>query len=178
MTVYIALLRAVNVGGTGKLPMADLVRIAESIGFLRPKTYLATGNLMFESTGSEEEVKSKLADALSEYAGKPVAVVVRTAAEMASVLWANPFPDRAQNQTAVIFLDSPPPADLEVVAQAGEEVQAGKREVYVHYPQGMGRSKLRMSIGKKGTARNINTVTRLVAMTSLTSPGTTKGGFQ
>lgn len=171
MTAYIALLRAVNVGGTGKLPMADLVRIAESIGFLRPRTYLATGNLMFESTGSEEEVKSKLADALTEYAGKPVSVVVRTAAELAAVLSANPFPDRAPNRTAVIFLDSPPPADLEVVAPDGEEVKAGKREVYVHYPRGMGRSKLKMSIGKEGTARNINTVTRLVAMTSSLAGG-------
>lgn len=166
MTVYIAFLRAVNVGGTGKLPMSDLVRIAESIGFLRPKTYLATGNLMFESAGSEEEVKSKLTEALTEYAGKPASVVVRTAAELASVLSANPFPDAAPNRTAVIFLDSPPPAHLEVVAPDGEEVRAGNREVYVHYPRGMGRSKLKMSIGKKGTARNINTVTRLVTMTS------------
>lgn len=178
MTVYIALLRAVNVGGTGKLPMADLVRIAESVGFRRVKTYLASGNLIFESAESEEEVKTKLADQLSEYAGKHVTVFVRTAAELASVLSANPFPDRAPNRTGVIFLDDPPPADLEVVAPAGEEVQAGTREVFVHYPQGMGRSKLKMSIGKKGTARNINTVTRLVAMTSPTPPSTSVGGSQ
>lgn len=96
----------------------------------------------------------------------PASVVVRTAAELASVLTANPFPDRAPNRTAVIFLDSPPPADLEVVAPDGEEVRAGKREVYLHYPRGMGRSKLKLAIGKEGTARKINTVTRLVAMTS------------
>lgn len=171
MTVYIALLRAVNVGGTGKLPMADLVRLAESAGFLHAETYIASGNLVFESPGSEEEVKAKLEDALAEYAGKPVAVVVRTAAELASILSANPFPDKAPNRVAVIFLDDPPPADFEVVAPAGEEVRTGSREIYVHYPEGMGRSKLKLPAAKKGTARNINTVTRLVALSSRSGGG-------
>lgn len=166
MTAYIALLRAVNVGGTGKLPMADLVGMAESAGFRRAKTYIASGNLLFESSASEDEVKKTLEDALAEYAGKHVGVMVRTAAELASVLAANPFPDRAPSRTAVIFLDDAPPADLEVVAPGGEEVQTGTREIYVHYPDGMGRSKLKIPAAREGTARNINTVTRLVAMSS------------
>ena len=166
MTAYIALLRAVNVGGTGKLRMTDLVEMAEAAGFRRAKTYIASGNLLFESSASGDEVKKTLEDALAEYAGKHVGVMVRTAAELASVLAANPFPDKAPNRTTVIFLDDAPPADLEVVAPAGEEVQMGAREIYVYYPDGMGRSKLRIPAAREGTARNINTVTRLVAMSS------------
>ncbi|SRR5690554_6853867 len=166
MTVYIALLRAVNVGGTTKLPMADLVRLAESAGFLRPEAYIASGNLIFESAGSEEEVRAKLEDALADYSGKQVGVVVRTAEELAAVLSAHPFLDRAPNRTTIVFLDAPPPAELEVFAPDGEEVRAGTREIYVHYPNGMGRSKLRIPAAKNGTSRNLNTVTRLVTLSS------------
>jgi uncharacterized protein (DUF1697 family) len=166
MTTFIALLRAVNVGGTGKLPMSDLVDMAEAVGFQRARTYIASGNLVFESSGTEGEVKEALEEALAMYAGKPVGVVVRTGEEMAAVLAANPFPERAPNRTVVIFLDAPPPADTlaRVVAPGGEEVGIGVREIYVHYPGGMGRSKLRIPAAKAGTARNINTVSRLVAM--------------
>lgn len=166
MTTFIALLRAVNVGGTGKLPMSDLVDMAEAVGFQRARTYIASGNLVFESSGTEGEVKEALEEALAMYAGKPVGVVVRTGEEMAAVLAANPFPERAPNRTVVIFLDAPPPADTlaRVVAPGGEEVRIGVREIYVHYPGGMGRSKLRIPAAKAGTARNINTVSRLVAM--------------
>jgi uncharacterized protein (DUF1697 family) len=166
MTTFIALLRAVNVGGTGKLPMSDLVDMAEAVGFQRARTYIASGNLVFESSGTEGEVKEALEEALAMYAGKPVGVVVRTGEEMAAVLAANPFPERAPDRTVVIFLDAPPPADTlaRVVAPGGEEVRIGVREIYVHYPGGMGRSKLRIPAAKAGTARNINTVSRLVAM--------------
>jgi uncharacterized protein (DUF1697 family) len=166
MPVFIALLRAVNVGGTGKLPMADLRTMAEAAGFKRVRTYIASGNLLFESSATEREVKAVLEEALAAYAGKPVGVMVRTAEEMAAVLAANPFPDKAPNRTMVIFLDEPPPADFvdQVVASDGEEVRGGAREIYVHYGEGMARSRLKIPAAKSGTARNINTVTRLVGM--------------
>jgi uncharacterized protein (DUF1697 family) len=93
---------------------------------------------------------------------------VRTAAEMAAVLAANPFPDAAPNFTVAIFLDRPPPKDTldGVVAPDGEEVRLGKREIYVHYPNGQGRSKLKLPAAKAGTARNINTVGTLARMAS------------
>ncbi len=166
MKVYVALLRAVNVGGTGRLPMAELVRMAEAVGFVDARTYIASGNLLFRSPGSEGEVKARLEETLAEYAGKPVGVMVRTAPELAAVLAANPFPEREPNRTMVIFLDQPPPAEFEVVAPDGEEVRAGAREFYVHYPIGSGRSKLKLPAARSGTARNINTVARLVEMTS------------
>ena len=166
MPVFIALLRAVNVGGTGKLPMPALVAMAEAAGFKRVRTYIASGNLVFDSPRTEKQVKAALEKALADHAGKPVQVLVRTAAEMAAVLEANPFPDKAPNQTVAVFLDAPPPDDWRegLVAPGGEEVRAGSRELYIHYGAGMARSRLKLPAAAGGTARNINTVARLAAM--------------
>src|SRR5262245_38232826 len=81
---YVALLRAINVGGTGKLPMADLKAMCEEAGFAHVATYIASGNVVFESSAPEAKVKAALEKRLQGYAGKPVGVVVRTAAEMAA----------------------------------------------------------------------------------------------
>ena len=74
MTAYVALLRAVNVGGTGKLPMTELKRIAEEIGFGCPRTFIASGNVVFTSDRSEREVRVKLETRLADHMGKPVGV--------------------------------------------------------------------------------------------------------
>jgi uncharacterized protein (DUF1697 family) len=111
MRTYIALLRAVNVGGTGKLLMAELTAMCEVAGFTYVRTYIASGNVVFDSEKSVEQVKADLEARLNVYAGKPVGVVVRNAAEMAAVLKSNPFPTAAPNRTVAIFLDEPPPPD-------------------------------------------------------------------
>ncbi len=167
MTSYVALLRAVNVGGA-KLPMADLRAMGEQAGFEAVRTYIASGNLLFRSSQSEPEVKQALEAALAAYFGRPNPVLIRTAEEMAQVLSANPFPDKAPNRTMAVFLDRPPPADaLASVSHASdeEEVRLGAREIYIHYGEGMGRSKLRVPAARDGTARNINTVAALAKMT-------------
>jgi len=86
MQAYIALLRAVNVGGTGKLPMTELKAMCEAAGFKSVQTYIASGNVVFKSAKTEAQVKAALDAALAAYVGKPVGVLVRTAAEMAAVL--------------------------------------------------------------------------------------------
>ena len=166
MTQYVALLRAVNVGGTGKLPMTALKAICEDGGFEKVRTYIASGNVVFESALSEDKVKAALEARLFSYAGKPVGVLVRTAAEMAAVVAANPFPHSAPNRTVAIFLDSAPPADALKAAVGGkdEEMQLGLREIYVYYGMGMGTSKLRIPAAKSGTARNMNTIAKLAEM--------------
>jgi uncharacterized protein (DUF1697 family) len=166
MTAYIALLRAVNVGGTGKLPMTELKAMCEAAGLAKVKTYIASGNVVFQSKLSEAKVKAILEAALAAYAGKHVGVAIRTAAEMAAVLAANPFPKAAPNRTVAIFLDQPPPANaLEATTgQKDEETSLGLREIYVHYGDGMADSKLRIPAAKTGTARNINTVAKLAEM--------------
>jgi uncharacterized protein (DUF1697 family) len=166
MPKYIALLRAVNVGGTGLLAMTDLVRLCTDSGFSKVKTYIASGNAVFESRASAATVQAKLAQSLHSHAGKPMGVLIRTAEEMAAVLKANPFRTKATKFTLVIFLDEAPPADTlaQAAGRKDEEVRLGKREIYVHYPSGMGRSKLKIPAAKAGTARNMNTVAKLAEM--------------
>jgi uncharacterized protein (DUF1697 family) len=166
MTAYIALLRAVNVGGTGKLPMSELKAMCEAAKFKAIRTYIASGNVVFESSLSEKAVKQQLERRLRAYAGKPVSVMVRTAKEMAEVLRRNPFPHAPTNRTMAIFLDAAPPPDALESISGGvdEEVALGQREIYVLYGAEMGRSKLKIPGAKNGTARNMNTVAKLAAM--------------
>ncbi len=166
MSVFVILLRAVNVGGTGKLAMSELKHLCEKAGFRNVRTYIASGNVVAERDGSEPEAKAALEAELRAHAGKPVGVIVRTAAEMTKVAANNPFPDRSASQTVAIFLDDAPPREAlkDLKGQANEEVRLSAREIYVHYPDGMGRSKLRIPAASDGTARNMNTVAKLAAM--------------
>jgi uncharacterized protein (DUF1697 family) len=175
MTAFIALLRAVNVGGTGKLAMTDLKLLCEDAGFGGVRTYIASGNVVFESELSEAAVRQELERRLHAHAGKPVGVVVRTAAEMAEVLARNPFPDAPTNRTVAIFLDAAPAATAldNLSGRVDEEVRMGRREIYVLYGPDMGHSKLRIPAAKTGTARNMNTVAKLAAMAAAMEPPAT-----
>jgi len=167
VTAYVALLRAVNVGGTGKLPMAELKRIAEELGLASPRTFIASGNLLFTSDRGESEVRRMLEKALADHMGKPVAVIVRTAAEMAAVATANPFADAPGRRVLVTFLAEPPPGGAldEARGLDGERLALGVREIYVDYCGPLlGRSKLRIPAGAKGTGRNMNSVAKLAEM--------------
>lgn len=166
MPAIIALLRAVNVGGTGKLPMATLKAMCLAEGYSRVQTYIASGNVVFETEAPPSKVKDALEARLNAYAGKPVGVVVRTADEMTSVLEGNPFPHAAPNRNIVIFLDQPPKPDAldDLRGLRDEELRLGAREIYVHYGAGMGTSKLVIPASGFGTARNVNTVAKLVEL--------------
>ncbi len=167
MTAYVALLRAVNVGGTGKLPMAELKRIAEELGFGSARTFIASGNLLFTSDKSENEVRELLEQRLADHMGKPVTVMVRTAAEMAAVAKANPFADAPGRRVLVTFLAEAPPKNAldEAKGQDGERLALGTREIYVDYCGALlGRSKLRIPAAAKGTARNMNRVAKLAEL--------------
>src|SRR5882757_3875738 len=91
--------------------MTELKAMCEASGFAGVRTYIASGNVVFTSRKSESAVKKALEAALESYAGKPVGVLVRSAAEMAQVLTDNPFPKMAPNRTMAVFLDRAPPAD-------------------------------------------------------------------
>jgi len=166
MPVYIALLRAVNVGGTGKLPMSDLKSMCEDLGFESVKTYIASGNVIFKSTTSASKVKSALESKLNAYAGKPVGVIIRSIANLKSILNANPFPNAEPSKATVLFLDrKAKQSDIsESSGEKNEELSAGVKELYVHYPEGMGTSRLKIPAAKSGTARNINTVRKLILL--------------
>ncbi len=163
MTTYIALLRAVNVGGTGRLPMAELKSMCAELGFRRIETYIASGNVVFDCDGTLTKVQAQLEKQLHGFAGKAVGVFVRTAAEMQVVLKNNPFSGKEPKHTYIFFFSETPSADAldNVRGCDGEEMRLGQREIYVYYPKGMGQSKLQMPTARLGTARNLNTVAKL-----------------
>ena len=166
MSCFITLLRAVNVGGTGKLPMSELKAMCEKAGFTGVRTYIASGNVVLHADVAAAEVKTRLEASLKTFAGKPVGVLVRTAAEMAGILRENLFAEHPGNRTVAIFLDNKPPRDAldRLSGRNDEEASLGKREIYVFYPSGMGRSKLKIPAARDGTARNMNTIAKLAEM--------------
>ena len=166
MTSYVALIRAVNVGGTGKLPMSELVAMCEASGFKDVQTYIASGNVVFRSDQPPHQIKAALEKAMAEYAQKPVGVCVRTAEDIAKILAANPFPHAAGNRVTTLFLDEAPTQDAisDVRHRNNEELALGVREIYVHYPEGMATSKLVILAASHGTSRNMNTVAKLAKM--------------
>jgi len=172
VAIFVALLRAVNVGGTGTLAMADLRSICDELGFTDVRTYIQSGNVVFGCSWSEARVKAALEAALAAKMQKRVDVLVRSAAEMPAVLKRNPFPSAEGNRVYVLFLDeSPTKAVFAAIEIPGrEEMRLVGREVYVHYPDGMGRSKLKLASLGIATARNINTIAKLVAMTRAPPP--------
>lgn len=166
MATCVALLRAVNVGGTGKLPMTELRAMAEALGFSAVRTYIASGNLVFGTRLAASTAKARLEAALHERFGKPCRVLIRSADELAAAIAANPFPEAAPNRLLVLFLDAPP--DGRVLATwpvpGRERLALHGRELFVHFPDGMGPSKLRIPFADIGTGRNLNTVRTLLAM--------------
>jgi uncharacterized protein (DUF1697 family) len=167
MTSYVALLRSVNLVGNSVLKMADLRAIAEEVGLERPRTFIASGNLLFVSHEPEGTLRVLIEKRLQAHMGKGVRVMLRTAGEMADVVRANPFRDLPGNRVQAFFINEPPPADLlETVRNRDDErVAAGAREVFVAYGEkGIGRSRLRIPAAETGTARNMNTVAKLAEL--------------
>lgn len=163
MQTFIALLRAINVSGTGKLAMARLRQLCEEAGFKDVRTYIQSGNVVLKSSLSEAKVKAALEQLLEGELGKAHAAFVRTAAELSEVIEKNPYPKAEAKFLQVVFFDKAP-ALGQVTAPEGEELSIRGREVYVHYPNGMGQSKLKAAGLKEGTGRNLNTLRKLFEM--------------
>jgi uncharacterized protein (DUF1697 family) len=181
MPRYLALLRGINVGGRNKVAMADLREIATSLGHTGVATYIQSGNLVFTSPDAGT---AALADALqqeiaSRLAVRP-AVVVLSAAELARAIADTPFPDEPSLRAvhAVFRRDDYTAGDREAIEAAkqragdklgpDEAVVVG-RTLYLHTPDGYGRSELAAQLSKpiaqvSGTARNWATVTKLMGM--------------
>lgn len=168
MTGYVALLRAVNVAGTGKLAMADLRAMCAGLGWRNVRTFIASGNVLFECELPEAAVKAALETALLVHAGKHVAVFVRSAQEMADIVAANPFPDANGSRHMVDFYDAPPPPDLldKLRDRAGERTALGLRELHVDYADNIRNTRLKIPDRDNRTGRNINSVRKIAAMLS------------
>ena len=162
MTTYVAFLRGINVGGNKMVKMEDLRKTFESLGYTNVRTVLQSGNVIFDAKTKPRDLESHLG----------VPVVLRTQAEIRKVIEANPFPAEAENDPGhllVVFLSAPLPTDepLRKVALPDEKFVVKGKEIYIHFAQGAGRSKLAAALTEKKlgvvpTARNWNTVEKLV----------------
>ncbi len=166
MAVFVAFLRAVNVTGTGKLPMATLKALCEKCGFTDVQTYIASGNAVFKAKETAAKVKARLEAALLKPMGKPCPVFVRTAEELDAVVRANPYPDAHPSRTIIVFLDTAPAKDAiqgwEIPGD--EEMTLIGRELFIHFPTGQGSSKLKVPFARVGTGRNLNTTRAMLAL--------------
>lgn len=166
MTAYVALVRAVNVSGTGKLPKEDLQALGEACGFENVRTFINSGNLLFTSDLAETTVKKRLEGRLAGYFGKPVPAFVRSAKEMAETVKENPFGDDKPSRVMAHFIDDKPVKAMidEARDVQGERLALGPRLIYVSYGEGIGKSKLKLPAVKQGTARNMNSVARMAEL--------------
>lgn len=166
MTSQVALLRAVNVSGTGALPMAELKAIGEACGFNVVRTYIASGNLLFDSPLGADEVTTLLTAKLAARAGRPAEVFVRTAAELAAIVAANPFPDAHGSRHMVYFYAAAPAHDLieHCRDRADERLALGRLELHVDYGTGIRTTRLKVPGKLKRTGRNMNTVRKLASL--------------
>jgi uncharacterized protein (DUF1697 family) len=177
MTAVIAMLRAVNLAGLNRIKMEVLREACESAGFKNPRTYVQSGNVVFGcGTRDLPYAAARVKKAIEQRSGFGPEVIVRTRDEMREVVAANPFAGRRDLEPAtllVTFLEKDPGKQARDKALAikvhPEELHIVGREMYIYYPAGMGRSKLpAAAIGKAlrvtGTARNWNTVTKLLEM--------------
>ena len=168
---YVALLRGINVGGHQKVPMAQLRALLTGLGYRDVRTLLQSGNVVFRSPPTAPAVLERaITDAIAASLGLTVAVLVRTGEELAAVVAANTLPTHEPARFLVLFLAAPvPPPELDLPAYAPEQVQFADREVYLYCANGILESGLAKvltdrRLGTAVTARNWNTVTKLLAL--------------
>lgn len=172
MTKWVAFLRGVNVGGHRKLPMADLRRIC--VGKTSDptvRTYIASGNVVFQAEGAADALADMLAQAIKDEFGFDVPTLVLSEAAMRAILASCPCPDAPGNFVHAYLCYKDPVVDqagINALCTLTETVTVIGRTVWLHAPDGIGRSKLATKmeklIGVEATARNLNTVRKMVAL--------------
>jgi uncharacterized protein (DUF1697 family) len=180
-TTYAALLRGINVGGSRKVPMADLRTLMADLGHGGVSSYLQSGQAVFTADhGDEETLAAELAGAIEKRFGFTVDVIVRDHAYLKAIADNCPFPaaELEAKQLHVTYFSAPVDADrfaeIDQAAYLPEEFRLGDRALYLYAPNGLGRSKLaehlsrpRLNKGVIATSRNWNTVVKLVEMTGV-----------
>lgn len=176
MPAYIALLRGINVGGKNKLSMRDLVAVFTDLGATNARTYIQSGNVLFEASAkAAAALPVSVASAIEERFGYRVPVVMRSATELARVLEANPFIERGvpAAELHVAFLASTPArgrvAALDPRRSPPDAFEVRGAEIYLHLPNGVGRTKLTNDyldrvLGTTSTLRNWRTVEQLASL--------------
>ena len=162
----LALLRGVNVGGNHQLPMTKLTAWLEEERFTGVTTYIQSGNVILEHR-ARLDVATAVREVIAQHTGWDIPVIVRSAEEMSSIVRSNPYPSAGPKELHVSFLDTVPDDAINATARAKEwlpeEFTLKGREVYLHLPQGVGKSVMvpRLKLLKGATTRNWNTVLAL-----------------
>jgi uncharacterized protein (DUF1697 family) len=174
VTTWVALLRGINVGGKRKVAMPALRAAVEELGHTAVRTYINSGNVVLTTTQrSEAAVRKGLEQALEEAFGFTVPVVLRSREQLQAVLKNNPFEGADPKHLHVTFLDRDPGAAakraVDPDAFEPERYEVRGRDVYLHLPDGLGRSKLAGALAKKdfgvvGTTRTWATTQKLAAL--------------
>jgi len=174
MPVVISLLRGVNVGGHNKIKMDALRDLYQSLGLRDPQTYVQSGNVVFRTKAKNiAPLTKQIEDAIERRFGFRPGVILRATGELRDVIARNPFAKRREldaSKLLVTFLAAAPSPEArgEVlkIKTGPEEVKIDGRELYVYFPDGIGRSKvwpaIEKALKKSGTGRNWNTVTKLL----------------
>ncbi|MFA7419748.1 MAG: DUF1697 domain-containing protein [Melioribacteraceae bacterium] len=173
MNTYIALFRGINVGGSGILPMKDLSAILENLGCVDVKTYIQSGNVVFKSKqASKTKIAKEISDKVSENKGFAPKVMLLEIGELESAVKNNPFSTEEGKALHFFFLESEPVnpnlEKMTLVKKKSEQYKLNKKIFYLFTPEGLGDSKLaaivEKCLGVPATARNWNTVSKLVSM--------------
>jgi uncharacterized protein (DUF1697 family) len=171
MTVVASFQRAINVGRGRSVPMAALKALYESLGAGNVRTFLQSGNVLFTTDGDVAAFNEKLEAALAARFGFPIPVINRTVAELRQTVARNPFPKEAKADPAhlvvVLLPGAPAKRERDALAQpvnGPERMILVGADLYVHYAEGIGRSKLKLPLIVPGTARNWTTITKLLAL--------------
>lgn len=181
-SVFIALLRGINVGGHNRIAMPALRTLCTGLGWGDVRTYIQSGNLVFEAAGPAGKLEATLEGAIKEHFGLPISVVVRAADAWAAYVAGNPFPEASEREPnrVMLALSKAPPAPgaaakLQEHAAAGERIVQAGDALWVHYAGGAGRSRLSPAlfdrlVGSPVTARNWRTVLQLDALARHSPP--------
>ena len=174
MTVYVSMLRAVNVGGTSRIKMDALRAVYESIGLKDVRTLLQSGNVVFRSSLKDRErLVKRITQELERQLELHADVIVRTLAELADIVERGPVlsPHADPSKLLVMFLSGVPDAAAQAALgkwhKGPEMLEMRGPEIYLYYPEGVGRSKLSGAVienklDMSGTARNWNTLQKLL----------------
>lgn len=173
MTAYISLLWAVNVGGQTLL-MKELTAACESLGLGNVRTYIQSGNVLFEAPPADPaKLERQIEGKIAETFGLKIAVMVRTPEQLKDVIARNPFPEPYSGRISVAFLSAAPSSPslgkIDAVKDPAEQLILSGAEAFLYYPNGQGRSKMTTALierclGVAATVRNWRTVNKLLEM--------------
>jgi uncharacterized protein (DUF1697 family) len=177
-TIYIALLRGINVGGHRLIKMADLTRMFDAMGFSAARTYIQSGNVVFQAAEQEQPLRQRIEQQIETTFGFPVTVALRTADELARAIAGCPYAPAAlrdgESLYVALLTDAPTPQGIEWLLASKiepDQCRVVGREVYLLYRQSMRVTQmtnglLEQRLGVSATSRNWRTITTLAAMAS------------